>query len=199
MAYASKLVYNTNNYTLVSGDAQTGILVNNKIPYYFGLEEWNNQELLKKKQVAYIDSYRRFVRVGIADRIVLICLNPNDGYVYHSGNIWGVRQLLNKEIPELGDYLNRNNWLDLIGNSFHAIGDLRPINAHTEYMRCLNSNNIVAGKGESFILNIKYDKFESFPQKNWTNLTPIIPDINVKWGFLNQRYNMIPSWEQYFK
>ena len=198
--YASKLVYNTNNYTTISGNAQSGILVNNnKKPYCFGLEEWNNQSLLKKKKVAYIDSYRRFVRVEIADRVVLICYNPNDKNVYHCGNLWGVRQLQNKEINGLRDYLSKNNWLQLVENSFNSIGDLRAINAHTEYMRCWNSNNIIAGTGESFILNIEYEKAEFFEQDKWENLTKIIPAINNKWKKLNQRYTVPKEWEKFFK
>jgi len=198
--YASKLVYNTNNYTSVLGNAQTGILVKNKKkPYYFGLEEWNNQPLFKKKKVAYLDSYRRFVRVGTADRIALIYYNPNDKTVYHYGNLWGVRQLQNKEINELRDYLNNNNWLQLVENSFNSIADLRAINAHTEYMRSWNSNNIIAGTGESFILNIEYEKAEFFEQDKWINLTKIIPAINNKWRKLNQRYTVPKEWEKHFK
>ena len=198
--YASKLVYNTNNYTSVSGNAQTGILVNNnKKPYYFGLEEWNNQPILKKKKVAYIDSYRRFLRLEIADKIALICYNPNNKNVYHCGNLWGVRQLQNKEINELRVYLSKNNWLQLVENSFNAIGDLRTINAHTEYMRCWNSKDIIAGTGKSFILNIEYEKAEFFEQDKWENLTKIIPAINNKWKKLNQRYTVPKEWEKFFK
>lgn len=197
--FASKLVYNTNNYTSVSGNAQTGILVNNtKNPYYFGLEEWNNQQILKKKKVAYIDSYRRFVRVGIADKIALIYYNPNDKTVYQYGNLWGVRQLQNKEINELRDYLNNNNWLQLVENSFNSICDLRAINAHTDYMLCWNSNNIIAGTGKSFILNIEYERADFFEQNNWKNLTKLIPKINNNWKKLNQRYTVPKEWEKYF-
>jgi hypothetical protein len=196
--FASKLVYNTNNYIAVSGHAQTGILVNNKKPYYFGLEEWNNQQLLKDKKVAYIDSYRRFVRIGIADKIVLICYNPNDGCIYHCGNLINVRQLENSEIPVLRSYLNTNYWLQLIERSFHAIGDLRPIHTHTEYMRCWNSHNIIAGAGGSFILNVMYEKADFFERKNWKNLSKIIPKINSKWRKLNQRYTVPKEWEELF-
>ena len=198
--YSSKLVYNTNNYTAVSGNAQTGMLVNNnKKPYYFGLEEWNNQPILKEKKVAYIDSYRRFVRLGIADKIVLIYYNPNDRIVYHYGNLWGARQLQNKEITELRDYLNRNNWLQLVENSFNAIGDPRRVNAHTAYMRCWNSNDIIAKTGKSFILNIEYERADFFDKKDWKNLTKIIPEINTKWRHLNHRYAVPKEWEKHFK
>lgn len=199
MAYASKLVHNTNNYNSVTGVAQTGIFVNNnKKPYYFGLEEWNNQKTLKQKKVAYIDSYRAFNRIGIAERIALFSFNPINTNVYHCGNLYGVRQLENKEIPELREYLNQNNWLNIVGDSFNEIGDVRPINEHTEYMRCWNSNNIVASTGKGFILNISYKKLELFEPENWVNLTHIIPEVNVRWHYLRQRYTLPIEWEQFF-
>jgi hypothetical protein len=65
-------------------------------------------------------------------------------------------------------------------------------------MRCWNSNNVIAGTGESFILNIEYEKAEFFEQDKWKNLTKVIPEINRKWGYLNHRYKVPSDLEKYF-
>jgi len=197
--YASKLVHNNNNWTSVSGLAQTGILVdtNKKNSYYFGLEEWINNSILRKMKVGYIDSYRAFHRTDAVDRIILFSFNPTNRQVYYVGNLYKVRQLANEEINPLKTMLNQN-WLGEVQNGFHNIGDNRPIQNHIEYMGCWDSNNIVAETRQSFILNIRYEKIKLFPKKDWVNLTELIPEINSQWKRLIHRFNVSPDLEQYF-
>jgi len=104
---ASKLVHN-NNWTSASRLAQDGIFVNSnkKKSYYFGLEEWINNPVLRKKKVGYIDSYRSFFRIGVADRIALFTFNPDNRRIFYVGDLYNVQQLNDKEIAPL-----RTEWL----------------------------------------------------------------------------------------
>ena len=73
MKKISKLVYNRNNWTCVSGVAQTGIhVINSKRKnYYFGLEEWNQNNVFKGLKIAYLDSFRSKTRIGCFDKVYL--------------------------------------------------------------------------------------------------------------------------------
>ena len=72
----SKLVNNNNNWTNISRLAQNGIIVKanaqNKNQYFFGLEEWNNCDILRRHKLAFLDSFRSYPRMESYERIELI-------------------------------------------------------------------------------------------------------------------------------
>lgn len=199
---ASKLVYNNNNYTAVSGLAQAGIWVpSNKLVkrgYYFGLEEWMNTSILKEMKLGYIDSFRRILRPGVEERVVLFMYNPNDNQIYYIGNLYGVEQLNDQDIDQIRINLINENWLDIVQTDFNNIGDQRLIQNHKEYMKCWNAQLIVGPTGGSYIVNIKYKKLEIFSKKLLVNLTQINPQINNKWRRLIDLYDVPKKWEKYF-
>jgi hypothetical protein len=176
MRKISKVVHNTNNWTRVSGVAQTGIFVteSKRKNYYFGLEEWNNCEVLRKHKLAYLDSFRSFPRFDYFESIELI--NFNNQTVYHIGRLEGVKRIICREIPEIKNKLINDNWLKIVEHDFHQINDLRTIESHSEYMQCWNSEDIVAPINQGFILNVKYDRFTLFDQPR--NLSVIDGGIN---------------------
>jgi hypothetical protein len=198
---ASKLVYNNNNFTSVSGVAQTGIYVtrnNKKASYYFGNEEWLNNQTLKKMKIGYIDSYRRTTRLGIEPKIALFMYNRYDSQIYHIGNLYKVKQIIPEEIEEIRQELLQNNWLNYAQEGFNNIGDNRQINQHTQYFNCWNSNNITGDIGKSFIINIRYSRIEIFKEKlQVNNLSLSLPLINKKWKRLVDLYNVPEEWERH--
>jgi hypothetical protein len=176
MKKISKLVHNTNNWTCIAGVAKTGIHVTNseRKSYYFGLEEWNNSEVLKKHQFAYLDSFRSFPRFDYFEKIELI--NYNQQTVYHVGRLKGVKQIKCNEIPEIKKTLLDENWLEQVQMDFHQINDLREIENNIEYMSCWKSEEIVAPINEGFILNVRYDEMTFFD--NAIDLSALNPEIN---------------------
>jgi len=173
----SKIVNNSNQWTSVSGNAQTGIFINNNKSsesYFLGLEEWNNYKLLRKHKLAYLDSFRSSARLDYYESIELI--NFNNGILYHVGRIEIVNRIKFKEIPEIKKILTSENWLAQVETDFNAIQDLRKIANHIEYMKCWNSEEIVAPTNEGFIVNIRYDKLVCF--ENPINITALNPNVN---------------------
>ena len=77
MTHAVKLIWNDNNWFRPSGLAQEGVLVTSENPYYYGLEEWLNNETLKKHKIGYLDCYHPDKRDGIVN-IMLFTLNLKD-------------------------------------------------------------------------------------------------------------------------
>ena len=195
---ASKLVNNSKNWTSVSREAQTGILVNrnlqNKKSYFFGLEEWNNCEQLRKHKLAYLDSFRSINRLDYYERIEM--LNFNNGIVYHIGSIENVKRIRCTEITEIKKVLNSENWLTQVENDFNAVHDLRDIANNYEYMHCWNSEEIVAPTNEGFIVNIRYDKLVFFD--NPVNITSVNPNVNILWRRLIQLYEIPENLENLF-
>lgn len=193
----SKFVNNENNWTSVSCIAQTGIIVDrnkqNKKKYYFGLEEWNNSDILRKHKLAYLDSFRSFPRMESYERIELI--NFNNGIVYHIGRLENVKRIKCKEIPAIRKLLLNENWLKNVETDFHNIQDLRPIENHLEYTQCWNSDEIVAPTSHGFILNLRYEKILLF--KNPINLTALNPIAN-NWKRLIHLYETPNELEDLF-
>ncbi len=198
--YAAKLVHNINNWVSVSGYAQTGITVNINIKksYYFGLEEWINNPILRKMKVGYLDCYRASIHLGLADKIALFSYDPRNTNIYHVGNVYGVEQLNDNNIPAIYPNLNPNNWLNQVEHDFHNIGDLRAILNHIEYMHCWNALHINDDIGNAFILNIRYKEIEFFEPSNRVNITHLNRLVNNKWKRLSRRYTVPVNWEIYF-
>lgn len=195
----AKLVNNINNWATLSRSAQTGMYVHvsegNKKSYYFGLEEWNNNEIMLKHKIAYLDCFRSFPRKEFYEEIELIkFLHKN---LYHVGRFQNVRTIKSDEIPEIKKTLSDENWLINIENSFHKINDLRPINANSQYVKCWNSEKIVAPINEGFIVNIRYDKLTFFEQP--INLTLLNNEVNKKWRRLIHLYGIPTEFENLFQ
>ena len=81
-----------------------------------------------------------------------------------------------------------NNWLSEIEKHFNKINDLRPIELHNEYMKCWNSDDIIAPINQGFILNIRYEDFIYFEQPR--NLTAQNPNVNTYWKRLIKLYDL---------
>ena len=189
---SSKLVHNTNNYTAISGDAQCGVLVNNanRVNYFIGLEEWNNNKILQKLKIAYLDSFRLCVRPNEIDKILLFSFNPINRHIYLVGYLYGVKQIKDTEIQEIRNNLLEENWLQEAQQDFHNIGDFREIENHNQYYNCWNSNTIVAEPGKNFILNVRYDNIKIFEYPYKINFTNLFPELNSKWRRLSILYNI---------
>jgi len=195
---ASKLVHNSCNYISVCGNAQIGVLVNNlpDFKYFFGLEEWNNNDILKKEKIAYIDSFRVFNRPNLISRLFLFTYDITDKNIYLIGYLTNAKQLQNRDIEGIRESLIIQNWLQILQLDFNNIGDFRQIQNHHEYLNCWNSNNIVAETGKGFIVNIKYEKIQLFEIHERINLSEIYPEINLKWKRLSRLYNTFEDMEE---
>lgn len=191
MTYAAKLVYNTHNWETPSGNVhnRVGIHVNIGLNgYNFGMEEWLNSPLLRDRNLGYLDCYRSSAHPGVADIIRLLTFH--NGIVYHVGNVYGVRQLIDGEITDIRNELHQANWLGEINHDFVLLGDPRPILQHIEYQHIWTRNAIVAARGEGFMLNIEYKELEMFERDQWRNLTAIDPQVNTKWRRISKRYSV---------
>ncbi len=195
---ASKLVNNNNTWNSASGIAQTGILVlknvQNKKSYYFGLEEWNNSDILRKYKIGYLDSFRSFLRLEYYERIELI--NFHNRTVYYVGRIEKVKRIKCKEIPQIKKLLTNENWLKKVEVDFNAINDLRKIVNNNEYMQCWNSEDIVAPTNEGFVLNIRYDTLTFFEHP--INLSAQEASVNNQWKRLIHLYEVPQNLEYLF-
>ena len=189
---ASKLVHNTNNYTAVSGDAQCGLLVDNinRKNYYIGFEEWNNNKILQKLCIAYLDSFRSCNHPTQIDKILLFTFNPQNNQIYLVGYLYEVNQIKNTEIQGIRDDLVNQNWLQQVQQDFHNIGDIREIVNNNQYYNCWNSNNVVSNPGQNFILNVRYKSITIFEKPYKINLTNLFPELNLTWGRLSVLYNI---------
>jgi hypothetical protein len=192
----SKNVNNSKQWAAVTGIAQTGIYVtkSDRNNYYFGLEEWNNSELLKKHKLAYLDSFRSFPRFDYYEKIELI--SYNNQIVHHVGTLKGVSRIKGIDIQKIRRTLINENWLEKVEKDFHDINDLRLIESNTEYMKCWNSDDIVAPTNQGFILNIKYEELDYFQVP--VNLTEQNPRVNRKWRRLIHLYELNNDYQNLF-
>ena len=172
---ASKLVYNCNGYDSVNGIAQVGIefSINNK-KKFFGLEEWNNNKIIKNLKLGYLDSFRANKINGVVEYIVLFFYNPNDKKVYLAGCLKNVRQLDFNEIQEKRNFLEEQNWINIVQENFQNINDDGL--GFKKFKKCWSSNDIIVKTEKSFVFNLEYEKliFLDIP----LNLTDIFPEIN---------------------
>jgi len=190
MTHAAKLVWNEDNWVKPSGLAQVGVPVPATEPYKYGLEEWLNNETLRKHKIGYLDCYRSDKREGIAD-IMLFTLNPNDRNVYHVGNVCGVKQQLNTPanisaikaiLPE--DWLKKPIEVDFV----RIEGNIPSLGMPVYKENNWNTTNIISTPPTGFMANIKYEKLEIFDKSKWVNLTEMDSSINAKWRKLGIRY-----------
>ena len=105
-------------------------------------------------------------------------------------------QLKDADIQKYRDTLNQENWLEQIKRDFDKTTTLNNSNAFQSYSNCFNSNTIVGGTAQSFVLNIEYKKLEIFPEK--INLTSRIPEINNRFRRLRQLYTIPAEWDYLF-
>jgi hypothetical protein len=188
MIHAAKLVWNENNWFKPSGVAPNGVLVPIEKQYYYGLEEWLNNETLRKHKIGYLDCYRSNLRDGYTD-IMLFTLNLLDRNIYHVCNICGVTQLVDDDIQDIKNVIT-NSWLtDTIDIDFTSIECMTPTRGMDIYKKNnWNSTRIISGPPSGFFVNIKYKKFELFDKTEWVNLTEMDSVINRTWRYLNVRY-----------
>jgi hypothetical protein len=199
MSYASRLVMNDNNYTGVSGLAESGVFVNSgQLQYNIGFEEWNNIELFKKHNVGYVDCYRSHVRHDITDLYLYKKDHTTPNTTYKAvGIMKRVTQLQDNQIPGLLKLIIQN--IGVIQASFNNIGDFRPINGpNHQYYHSLQSNHIVANPGKSFVLNIRYESVELFEGKG-PNLTNLTREKINNLKRINQRYHLEKEWKMYWQ
>lgn len=189
---ASKLIHNTSNYTSISSNAQCGILVNNanRNNYYIGLEEWNNNKVLKNLKIAYLDSFRSNDRPNEIDKIFLFSYNTQNHHIYLVGYLCGVTQIKNNEVDGIRNNLLEENWLKQVQQDFHNIQDIRQIEHHNQYYGCWNSNTIIANPGKNFILNVRYRSIKILEPQNRIDLTVIFPELNLTWRRLRCLYDI---------
>ena len=201
--FAAKLVFNTNNFIQIAGEAQPGLPVNaplGRAQYNIGFEEWLNNDFLKEQKLGYLDCYRAAMRVGVAD-VGLFMYDPGNGQIYSVGKLHGVQQLTNNQILGCRATLQIGGFINAVQQHFNILGDIRAIqnNPNHEYWQCFNNNNIVANPGNNFILNIRYESIEIFKIQQRRNLTTLTNgEINDAWRRLGIRYTMPEEWEQYF-
>jgi len=191
--HVAKLVYNSNGWSFPTGLASDGIIVNDC--EVFGFEEWINNPVLRGLKIGFIESFRTCRRPKTIDRIALITFCKRTKTVYFVGNLYTITQIDNNQIPQIRQLLP-SNWLEIIAGDFNR--QFPNTNAFQQYLQCYNSNIISGSIGGSFVFNIKYEKLELFPRKNWINLTSINPDVNNKWKHLKQLYNVPNEFESLF-
>lgn len=192
----SKIVNNSNQWKSLSGIAKAGIIVNTiglSDSFFLGLEEWNNSEILRKQKLAYLDSFRSVIRTEYFDCINLI--NYKDGIVYLVGRLEGVRQIEDIEIKEIRKTLDRENWLHKVKNDFSKLNETQLFENPQEYLKCWNSENIVAPTNQSFILNLRYEKILFL--KEPINLTELDNRAN-NWRRLSKLFNVSNELESLF-
>ena len=192
MTHAAKLVWNEDNWVKPSGLAQVGVSVPATKPYKYGLEEWLNNETLRKNKIGYLDCYRSDKREGVAD-IMLFTLNLTDRNVYHVGNICGVNQLVDTRanISAIKAILPDDWLINPIEVDFVRIeGNAPSIGMPVYQKNNWNTDNIVSKPPRGFMVNIKYEKLEIFDKSKWVNLTEMDRKINKSWRYLGVRYIM---------
>lgn len=183
---ASKLVYNFNGYNSVNSVAQVGVefSIKNK-KRFFGLEEWNNNKIIKDLKIGYLDSFRSNQVNDLTELIWLFSYYPTDRKIYLVGYMKNVRQLECNEIYEIRNLLLGRNWLNFVREDFKNVNDDGL--GFEKYKKCLYSNDIITKIEKSFVFNLKYD--ETFFLDKPLNLTDIFPEINKKWRRLRLLYN----------
>lgn len=184
---ASKLVYNCNGYNSVNTVAQVGIefSINNK-KKFFGLEEWNNNKIIKDLKIGYLDSFRTNQVNSLIELIWLFSYYPTDRKIYLVGYMKNVRQLECNEIYAIRKNLNQQNWLNIVHKHFQNVNDDNT--GFEKYKNCWISNDIIAKTEESFLFNLKYEKLYFLNKP--INLLEIYPEINKKWKWLKTLYSI---------
>lgn len=184
---ASKLVYNCNGYNSVNTVAQVGIefSINNK-KKFFGLEEWNNNKIIKDLKIGYLDSFRTNQVNSLIELIWLFSYYPTDRKIYLVGYMKNVRQLECNEIYAIRKNLNQQNWLNIVHKHFQNVNDDNT--GFEKYKNCWISNDIIAKTEESFLFNLKYEKLYFLNKP--INLSEIYPEINKKWKWLKTLYSI---------
>jgi len=172
---ASKLVYNCNGYDSVNSVAQVGIefSINNK-KRFFGLEEWNNNKIIRDLKIGYLDTFRANKINKVIEIIVLFSFNKKNKKVYLIGCMKNVKQLECNEIYEIRKNLNQQNWLNIVHKHFQNVNDDNT--GFEKYEKCWYTNDIITKTEKSFVFNLKYERiiFLDTP----LNLTDIFPEIN---------------------
>ena len=184
---ASKLVYNCNVYDSVNSVAQVGIefSIKNK-KRFFGLEEWNNNKIIRDLKIGYLDSFRTNKVNGLTELICLFSYNTTDRKIYLVGYMKNVRQLECNEIYAIRKNLNQQNWLNIVHKHFQNVNDDNT--GFEKYKNCWISNDIIAKTEESFLFNLKYEKLYFLNKP--INLSEIYPEINKKWKWLKTLYSI---------
>ena len=135
-----------------------------------GLEEFNGIELLKENKLAYLPAFS-------SDRLdkefeLELFFSANKS-TWHYGTMKGVKQIKQKEVPELRERLKN---LPIIVNE--CIRNAPEFNLCIEFVfkiwkKNFDTNTILEKKGKDrFIVNVHYTEVKFFKPKNvnWTNL-----------------------------
>ena len=136
-----------------------------------GLEELNGIELLKENKLAYSPAFssNRFDKEFELDLFF-----SRGGNTWHYGTMKGLKQIKQKELPELRERLK-----NLPKIAHECISNEPKFNLCIEYVfkiwkRNFETNTILEKKGrDRFIVNVHYKEFTFLPaliNVNWTNL-----------------------------
>ncbi len=181
---ASKLVYNSNGWTSLTGLTRDGVRLNNGSA--FGFEEWLNNPILKELKVGYIDSFRSADVDNRIDKIVLFTLENRVNY--YVGQIIGASRIDNVEVLNTRARLINRNWLINVNNELNNI--FNDPNAFIKYNRCFNSNKVTGNTESTFICNLKYESMEIFQRENWINISEMGQRVNSRWRHLRNLYDV---------
>ncbi len=149
-------------------------------------------DVLVANKIGYLDCYRRRGRsYPLPADIALFTKNPNNELL-HVGNIYGVREIHNEEIPEIRELLDLHNWREnVISPNFNQL-EFYPPGQSVGYGNYednnYNSNLVRAANPGGFVVNIRYNKIELF--KNPVSLSQMDPEINISWKYLTVRYRI---------
>lgn len=176
MARIARVVFNTNGWISPTKSDNIGIFVNQPgNNYYFGLEEWLFNPEFIKRNIGYLDCYRRKC-FQTEKKVLIVTKNRIDNCYYHVATLFEVSSINQLQINTIRASLG-NAFLQVVENNFNAapINDARNINNH-EYFNNWNSNNIIANAPDGFIANISYKSYKILDKP--MNLTVLDPGIN---------------------
>lgn len=166
MRYA-KTYYSTNGWTGPQNLSRFGQRINNLNNYTLGYEEFHFLEEIKELNLLYIPCFSHH-RPGVYDTIELFYHIPGQPGPQIYGKVTGVVQLQENEVNEIRESLIKKEFPKKVKKIIEDSGTfprhlIQP--AFEAWQGNFNQNNIIAqGTDPRFILNVRYETIEIYPQ-----------------------------------
>jgi hypothetical protein len=200
MVCAAQIMRNANNWVTPSNSDRRNVAVPVNLPnginYLYGHEEWLFHNEMKKRNIGYLECYRKHSYQN-CDTIILFAKGINNNHIFHVGTLYGVTQLQDNNISDIKKSLG-TPWLNKVQKNLDLlIGNTPNGNVPSSLYQHWNSNTILKddlNNQPGFAFNIKYKRYEILV--NPINLTLMDSSININWKRLSTRYyldNMIKT------
>lgn len=142
----------------VTTPSTTAFPINNKICW--GFEEWNFNPKMLEMKMGYLDCFRRdadYNNLPVYNNVQLFYRDPKDENTYAFAVLKNVQKISHREVPQIREQLNNQNWLDEVENHFGQYPEQFEI-----YNRNYQNNNTFIPIDERpyniFPFNIRYER-----------------------------------------